>query len=222
MVVSTARGAGITSERLPLGSAAGQTTARAWRQAHKRRGPPSVEGPSGSDSAASPHSSSARCRRHRGRASPWNLAAASSIARHCGSAVDLLDLLADLLVQGGDPRRPGGVGRLALGRAEPPPVPCSRGCYPGRRAALLAALLVVLPVVVIWTLPVPEPTPVREGLRNGCRTTHSPDPSGTELCSGAGSDGGGRPGQDCFRSAAPEGRKDLGPVGRRRRGRPLR
>lgn len=49
-----------------------------------------------------------------------------------------------------------------------------------------------------------------------------PRPVRQELCSGAGNDGGGRPDQDCFRSEAPEGRKDLGPVGRRRRGRPLR
>src|SRR3954452_18152803 len=82
-------------------------------------------------------------------------------------------------------------------------------------------LLVVL-LLVIWTLPELERKPVREELRNRCPATHSPGPSGTELCSGAGSDGGGRPNQDCFRSEAPEGRKDLGPVGRRRRGRPLR
>jgi hypothetical protein len=50
-------------------------------------------------------------------------------------------------------------------------------------------LLVVL-LLVIWTLPEPEPTPVREGLRNRCPATHSPGPSGTELCSGAGSGGG--------------------------------
>ena len=124
-----------------------------------------------------------------------------------------LDLLADLVVQGGDLRRPHGVGgfplRGAEGGAPTPPVP-------------VRLLLAVLLVPVIWTLPELEPKPVREGLRNRFLATHSPGPSGAELCSGAGSDGGGRPDQDCFRSEAPEGRKDLGPVGRRRRGRPLR
>jgi hypothetical protein len=95
--------------------------------------------------------------------------------------------------------------------------PCAYAC-----AALLIVVLVLVLVLVLWTLPELEPKPVPEGLRNRRPATHSPGPSGTELCSGAGSDGGGRPDQDCFRSGAPEGRKDLGPVGRRRRGRPLR
>lgn len=76
-------------------------------------------------------------------------------------------------------------------------------------AVALAVLLALVLVVVIWTLPGLEPTPVREELRNRCPATHSPGPSGEELCSGAGSAGGGRPDKDCFRSAAPEGRKDL-------------
>ena len=50
--------------------------------------------------------------------------------------------------------RPGGVGRPTLGRAEsPPPPPVARAVLPGRRAPLLAALLVVPLMVVIWTLP---------------------------------------------------------------------
>ena len=51
-----------------------------------------------------------------------------------------------------------------------------RGELFGRRVDLLAlaALLVVLLVLVIWTLPELEPKPVREGLRNRCPATHSP------------------------------------------------
>ena len=137
------------------------------------------------------------------------------------------------------PRSAAATPSLADGDLPEPPGPVDRntasrcaGLSCGRRLRLplpvrlllvpLAALLIVPLVLVIWTLPELEPKPVREELRNGCPATHSPGPSGTELCSGAGSAGGGRPDQDCFRSAAPEGRKDLGPVGRRRRGRPLR
>lgn len=125
-----------------------------------------------------------------------------------------LQLLTDLVVQGGDLGGPRGVGSFSLHLAEvSAPAPLALAGATAARCAAGAGHLDPL---------VPEPTPVREGLRNRCPATHSPGPSGEELCSGAGSDGGGRPDQDCFRSEAPEGRMDLGPVGRRRRGRRLR
>ena len=150
----------------------------------------------------------------------WNFAAASSIARHCGSAVScstrlLIWSCRTEIFAARAASAASYCAALSRGRRLRLPLPVRL------LLASLAAFLVVLLVLVIWTLPELEPTPVREELRNGCPATHSPGPSGTELCSGAGSDGGGRPDQDCFRRGAPEGRKDLGPVGRRPRGRPL-
>src|SRR3954451_3619115 len=146
------------------------------------------------------------------RLSVWNFAAASSITRHCGSAVSASTCSPICSCRAA----------IFAARAASAASRCA-GLSCGRRLRLalpvrlllvaLAALLFVLLVLVIWTLPELEPKPGREELRNRCPATHSPGPSGTELCSGAGSGGGGRPDQACFRSAAPEGRKDLGWIG---------
>ncbi|GAB3312768.1 hypothetical protein GCM10027451_25920 [Geodermatophilus aquaeductus] len=91
----------------------------------------------------------------------------------------LLDALADLLVQGGDPRRSRAVGRLPLRRAQL-----------RSPASLPIRLLPLAVVLVIWTLPELGPTPVREELRNRCPATHSPGPSGKSSAQGPGTTAG--------------------------------
>lgn len=54
----------------------------------------------------------------------------------------------------------------------------------------LAALLIMVLGLVIWTLPKLVPTPVREGLRNRCPATHSPGPSGKSSAQGPGATAG--------------------------------
>lgn len=107
----------------------------------------------------------------------------------------------DLFVPGGDPRRVCGPGHLplrAVGGTRSAPLSLSR------QTRWAPVPLTVVAVLLIRTLRNPAVEPVRARPRNR-RFPPIPPARPARALRGAGSGGGGRPDEDSFRSAAPDG-----------------